>query len=836
MGRKRQRKRPRISRDEASPRQPHENGEKFGYKTISKSNPDFEKYYKAQGIVPEGEWDDFMAALRRDLPAAFRITHYFPEAKHLLSIIKSQYFEGLLKTEGGEGKTKPINLGWYPDKVAWQLGKSRVSIRKEEVHERLHSFLVDETKIGAITRQEAVSMIPPLLLDVQPSHKVLDMCAAPGSKTAQLLEMLQTEHSEIPTGLVVANDLHNKRSYMLVHQANRLKSAACIVTNHDAAIMPNIYLTMPDGSQEVMKYDRVLCDVPCSGDGTLRKNADMWRKWNGAGGHNQHGVQTRILRRGLELLVRGGLLVYSTCSMNPVEDEAVLANILQQCDGTVELVEVKDFLPGLVCSRGLTTWKIANRNLDLYSSFDEVPAMYHTQIRPHMFPPPPEMVEELHLERCMRILPHQQDSGAFFVAVLKKLVDQLPWESSKKQATRSRGKSNNQAGDRGDASAINAVDEMEEEEKLKEEEPEEEEAKEEEAKEEDPEEVEPEEVEPEEEEPEDEEPKPKEAKKEEAKEGEEKKQEPGRLKKPKEQRRGRKENPFVFLRDDSEIWTKVRNFFGMSSSFPNRQLMGRSEQDDKRNIYLVSNTVRNILETNGDKIKVINTGVKVLTRCEGNDRLLCDYRICQQGASIMMPYVSRQLVQMTRDDVYKLLTEENPQLNTFSPELRNALEHVENGCILLVYYHLKGTPHQFEVVLTARKGKSTVRCYVAKEEKVHYLRICDFDVSQWEKRGERKETGNAAVLAVAGTQETAEAMEEGATGKVEGSTAETAEEGTTAVASEGGSSEEAGYKCKPAESTSYPSEDAYKPPTQDVCQPPEDSCQPADNTLVKQPK
>ncbi|KAH9362646.1 hypothetical protein HPB48_001257 [Haemaphysalis longicornis] len=185
------------------------------------------------------------------------------------------------------------------------------------------------------------------------------MCAAPGSKTAQILEMLQVRHCDIPAGLVVANDLHNKRSYMLVHQANRLKSAGCIVTNHDAAIMPNIYLTK----------------------------------------------QTRILRRGLELLVSGGRLVYSTCSMNPVEDEAVLANILQQCEGTVELVEAKDILPGLVCSPGLTTWKIANRNLDLYSSFDEVPVMYHTQIRPHMFPPPPEVAEELHLERwtCLQL-------------------------------------------------------------------------------------------------------------------------------------------------------------------------------------------------------------------------------------------------------------------------------------------------------------------------------------------------------------------------------------------------------------------------------------------------
>ena len=73
----------------------------------------------------------------------------------------------------------------------------------------LHEFVVRESEFGTITRQEVVSMLPPLFLDIEPHHKVLDMCAAPGSKTMQLLEMLHAV--ENPTGVVVANDVDMKR-------------------------------------------------------------------------------------------------------------------------------------------------------------------------------------------------------------------------------------------------------------------------------------------------------------------------------------------------------------------------------------------------------------------------------------------------------------------------------------------------------------------------------------------------------------------------------------------------------------------------------------------------
>ena len=64
---------------------------------------------------------------------------------------------------------------------------------------------------------------------------------------------------------------------MLVHQAKRLQSPSVIITNHDAAIMPNLQITSDDGATKMnLKFDRILCDVPCSGDGTVRKNADLW--------------------------------------------------------------------------------------------------------------------------------------------------------------------------------------------------------------------------------------------------------------------------------------------------------------------------------------------------------------------------------------------------------------------------------------------------------------------------------------------------------------------------------------------------------------------------------
>lgn len=84
------------------------------------------------------------------------------------------------------------------------------------------------------------------------------MCAAPGSKTAQLLEILHSDEGSIPTGYVIANDIDNKRCYMLVHQAKRLNSPCMAVINHDSAILPNMLQSLPDGSTQQVRF--IKCD------------------------------------------------------------------------------------------------------------------------------------------------------------------------------------------------------------------------------------------------------------------------------------------------------------------------------------------------------------------------------------------------------------------------------------------------------------------------------------------------------------------------------------------------------------------------------------------------
>lgn len=377
-----------------------------------------------------------MVKMQENLPAAFRITGSKGETKALLKIIKGDLFEEILNTklEGDVAndveKIRPWSLPFYPESLAWQLQLTRKDIRRSEAYFRLHNFLITETSSGAISRQEVVSMIPPLVLDVKPSHKVLDMCAAPGSKTAQLIEMIHAdENVPHPEGLVIANDLDNNRCYMLVHQAKRLNSPNILITNHDSSIMPNFKITNPDGSKGILKFDRILADVPCSGDGTMRKNPDIWCKWTPANGNNLHGIQFRIAKRGLEMLAVGGKMVYSTCSLNPIENEAVLHRILMETGDSVHLVDGREFLPGLKCDPGMSHWLPGSKDMKFYKSFEDVPENWQTQIRPKMFPPKPEDAHKFNLEKSMRILPHHQDTGGFFVAVLQK-VKPLPWEST----------------------------------------------------------------------------------------------------------------------------------------------------------------------------------------------------------------------------------------------------------------------------------------------------------------------------------------------------------------------------------------------------------------------
>lgn len=179
------------------------------YQNIIKENEKFVRYYKQNRICQEIEWSQFIETLKLDLPTTFRISGCRSTKEKLLNIIQNEFFDEQ-NINIDDPSIRPSPLVWYPKNLAWQIGLSRKSIRRLESHYKLHNFLIAETKVGSISRQEAVSMIPPIVLDVQSHHKVLDTCAAPGSKTAQLIESLHSGMDgfiDLPSGFVIANDV-----------------------------------------------------------------------------------------------------------------------------------------------------------------------------------------------------------------------------------------------------------------------------------------------------------------------------------------------------------------------------------------------------------------------------------------------------------------------------------------------------------------------------------------------------------------------------------------------------------------------------------------------------
>jgi 16S rRNA C967 or C1407 C5-methylase (RsmB/RsmF family) len=275
------------------------------------SNSEFEEYYKAQGIVPEAEWETFLDVLRATLPTTFRIngtTKFAQDLLHKLQTDLFSHFDGKPIEVEGEQVEPPKFLPWYPGKLAWQFNFSRHQLRKLPELEAIHEFVKRENEAGTLTRQEAVSMVPPLFLDVHPHHKVirsqvenssgsqwekgegvgggeamlenkgdnaawpalmshlplashrrecgvcefallhqvLDMCAAPGSKTFQILEMLHAGSDATPPGLVVANDADMQRCNLLTHQTKRICSPCLLVTNHEGQYFPHVPLLSAD--------------------------------------------------------------------------------------------------------------------------------------------------------------------------------------------------------------------------------------------------------------------------------------------------------------------------------------------------------------------------------------------------------------------------------------------------------------------------------------------------------------------------------------------------------------------------------------------------------------
>jgi len=166
--------------------------------------------------------------------------------------------------------------------------------------------------LGYFYIQGAASMIPPVVLKPKEDELVLDMCASPGSKTSQMAAMMGNK------GLIVANDLTIDRMQPLTINLQRLGVANCVITRMEGAWFKG------------QLYDKILLDAPCSGIGTIRKSLKTIDIWNPNFSKMMAGIQRKLFDTAVGVLKEGGSIVYSTCTLEPEEDEGIVDYILSK--------------------------------------------------------------------------------------------------------------------------------------------------------------------------------------------------------------------------------------------------------------------------------------------------------------------------------------------------------------------------------------------------------------------------------------------------------------------------------------------------------------------------
>jgi tRNA (cytosine49-C5)-methyltransferase len=223
-----------------------------------------------------------------------------------------------------------------------------------------------EYVLGYIHPQALTSCLASLFLAPEPQSYVLDMCAAPGGKTSHLAQLMKGE------GLIVANELRRKRHLPLLNTLSRLGVMNAVLTAYPAQEFP---------LKE--RFDSILADVPCSGEGTFRYGGRRFRQTGKGAGRNLCETQRRIILRAFDLLRAGGRMLYATCTYNPEENESVVAYLLKHRDA--EMLTVKSPLP---FSPGLTEW-----NREIYDG---------------------------NIRQAARFYPHLVDSVGFFMAKIGK--------------------------------------------------------------------------------------------------------------------------------------------------------------------------------------------------------------------------------------------------------------------------------------------------------------------------------------------------------------------------------------------------------------------------------
>jgi NOL1/NOP2/sun family putative RNA methylase len=226
-----------------------------------------------------------------------------------------------------------------------------------------------EHMLGLIYLQGPVSMASVEALDPRPGEIILDMCAAPGSKSTQISQILQGR------GVLIANDPVIDRCKALSSNLQRLGVYNVVVTTLDGRVFPKI-------AREF--FDRVLVDAPCSSLGIVSKDWSVVKNWSIHNVIRLSRLQFQLLRAAFDCLKLGGTLVYSTCTLTVEENELVVHKLLRSRNNAY-IEEIK--LNGLRYEEGLTEWnnmKLSDelsKSLRIYPYHNNAEGFYIVKIR-----------------------------------------------------------------------------------------------------------------------------------------------------------------------------------------------------------------------------------------------------------------------------------------------------------------------------------------------------------------------------------------------------------------------------------------------------------------------
>ena len=186
---------------------------------------------------------------------------------------------------------------------------------------------------GLVYSQEPAAQMVAQIAHPREGMKVLDLAAAPGGKSTHLLSYLNN------TGLLVSNEINNKRSKILVENIERFGARNVLVTNESAERLAKVFSSF---------FDLIVLDAPCSGEGMFRKQPDAMDYWSLDYPAQCAALQREILEDAVKMLANGGELVYSTCTWAPEENEEIVAWLLDEFPlELVDLSKINGMTPGI---------------------------------------------------------------------------------------------------------------------------------------------------------------------------------------------------------------------------------------------------------------------------------------------------------------------------------------------------------------------------------------------------------------------------------------------------------------------------------------------------------